>query len=87
MSKQTNTPAKVQGTNATTASERVELSIRDYIRVLKKNVKAIRTLEGIGANKPGIKQAIEALVAENEIVKNSALHSVAKQIELALKEE
>jgi hypothetical protein len=87
MSKQTNTPAKVQGTAATTASDRAELSIRDYIRALKKNAKAIRTLEGVGANKPGIKQAIEALLAENEKVKHIAMQSVAKQIELALKEE
>src|SRR5690606_5608630 len=57
---------------ANTNSSVADFSIRDVIRTAKKNAKAVKTLKGIGGNKPGIKEAIDAITAENEKLTNYA---------------
>lgn len=64
-----------------------DFSIRDVIRTMKKNVKAVNVLKNVGANKPGIKEAIIAITAENEKLKTFAMQMVGKQIDAAMAED
>lgn len=84
MSKQTNAP---KSGAATTNSKLADLSVRDVIRTMKKNQKAIKVLQKVGANKAGIKEAIVAIGDEQGKLKNLAMQAVAKQIEMALADD
>ncbi len=70
-----------------TKSQIAEFSVRDVIRTIKKNAKAIRILQKIGGTKPSIKEAILAIGQEQEKLKQFAMQGVAKQIELALTDD
>lgn len=72
---------------ASTSESKREIGVRDVIRTMKKNKKAIGTLKAIGAKKPGIAQAIEAIEAEQTKLKDVALKMVAREIDEALKDE
>lgn len=85
MAKQGNTHAKSGA--ATTNSGITDFSVRDVIRTMKKNAKAIRVLQGVGITKPGIKEAVAAIAAEQEKMKNFAMQAVAKQIDAALRDD
>lgn len=78
---------QTENSKAVTNSQVAELSVRDCIRTLKQNRRAIRTLTKIGAKTPGIADAIAAVLAKNEEIKKLAVQSVLAQIEQALKED
>lgn len=70
-----------------TKSQIADFSVRDVIRTMKKNAKAVKVLTGVGAGKPGIKEAIAAIAAEQDKLKNFAMQAVAKQIDAALRDD
>lgn len=72
---------------AETASSKSEVGVRDVIRTMKKNKKAIATLNAIGAKKPGIAEAIGAIEAEQGKLEALAMTIVKKQIADALADD
>lgn len=72
---------------AQTATSKSEMGVRDVIRTMKKNKKAIGTLKTIGAKKPGIAQAIAAIEEEQSKLKGVAQAIVMREIEVALKDD
>lgn len=80
MSKQAN-GGTAQGAQPAKQSEP---SLRDFVRTLKKNAKALKALQALG-NKPGLKEAITSVEAENAKIVEAAKKFVERELTDAIK--